>query len=113
MCKLQLHPQKTKIVYCKDSNRCDISGERLNDGSRMSREVHVRFWESVEVRFLCATRLYHGIDQRRPDREKTQARVVALFRVGLRLSRELDRQVEPTTDRVDRILELVKNQNAY
>jgi hypothetical protein len=23
----------------------------------MNREVHVRFWESVEVRFLCATQL--------------------------------------------------------
>ena len=30
---------------------------RLNDRSRMSREVHVRFWESVGVRFPRATQL--------------------------------------------------------
>ena len=31
MCKLQLHPQKTKIVYCKDSNRCDSYPEQRFD----------------------------------------------------------------------------------
>ena len=25
------------------------------DGSRMNREIHVRFWESAGVRFPCAT----------------------------------------------------------
>jgi hypothetical protein len=30
---------------------------RLIDGSRMSREIHVRFWEGVGVRFPHATRL--------------------------------------------------------
>jgi len=30
---------------------------RLDDGSRMSREVHVRFWESRGVRFPPATHL--------------------------------------------------------
>ena len=30
---------------------------RLDNRSRMSREVHVRFWESARVRFLRATQL--------------------------------------------------------
>jgi len=30
---------------------------RLDDRSRMNREVHVRFWEGVGVKLLCATRL--------------------------------------------------------
>ena len=30
------------------------------DGSRMSREIHVRFWEGVGVRFPHATRLWQG-----------------------------------------------------
>ena len=29
---------------------------RPNIGSRMNREVHVRFWERAEVKFLRATR---------------------------------------------------------
>src|SRR4051794_34333198 len=32
-------------------------GLRLDDRSRMSREVHVRLWEGVGVRLLRATRL--------------------------------------------------------
>ncbi|MGC1405041.1 MAG: hypothetical protein WA974_19195 [Thermodesulfobacteriota bacterium] len=31
---------------------------RLIDGSRMSREIRVRFWEGVGVRFPHATRLH-------------------------------------------------------
>lgn len=31
--------------------------EWLDDRSRMSREVHVRFWESAGVRLSCATQL--------------------------------------------------------
>jgi len=31
--------------------------KRLNDRSRMSREVHVRFWESLRGKFLWATHL--------------------------------------------------------
>jgi hypothetical protein len=31
---------------------------RLVDRSRMSREIHVRFWEGVGVRFPHATRLF-------------------------------------------------------
>jgi len=54
-----------------------VSGERLNDGSRMSREVHVRFWESVEVRFLCATLLLARI--RNPARSR--GGVASLLRV--------------------------------
>ncbi len=30
--------------------------QRPNIGSRMNREVHVRFWERAEVKFLRATR---------------------------------------------------------
>jgi RNA-directed DNA polymerase len=33
-----------------------VGVHRLNIGSRMSREAHVRFWERVGVRFPCATR---------------------------------------------------------
>ena len=33
-----------------------VGVQRLNIGSRMSREAHVRFWERVGVRFPCATR---------------------------------------------------------
>ena len=31
--------------------------ERLDDRSRMNREVHVRFWEGLAVRFRWATQL--------------------------------------------------------
>src|SRR5947207_5135571 len=37
-----------------------MSWQRPNIGSRMNREVHVRFWERAEVKFLRATR--HGMD---------------------------------------------------
>ena len=33
-----------------------VGVQRLNIGSRMSREAHVRFWERVGVRFPYATR---------------------------------------------------------
>src|SRR4051812_38552489 len=33
-----------------------VGVQRLNIGSRMSREAHVRYWERVGVRFPCATR---------------------------------------------------------
>src|ERR1700737_580358 len=33
-----------------------MSWERPDRGSRMNREVHVRFWERAEVKFLRATR---------------------------------------------------------
>src|SRR5262245_31571111 len=33
-----------------------MSWQRPNIGSRMNREVHVRFWERAEVKFLRATR---------------------------------------------------------
>jgi hypothetical protein len=38
----------------------DHLNQRLDDKSRMSREVHVRFCEGLEVRFLGATRLREG-----------------------------------------------------
>src|SRR5713101_2947816 len=37
--------------------------KRPNNGSRMNREVHVRFWESPEVKVLRATR--HALPSRR------------------------------------------------
>ncbi len=36
----------------------------MDDRSRMNREVHVRFWESVGVRFPCATQLPEGLLER-------------------------------------------------
>ena len=33
-----------------------MSWQRPNIGSRINREVHVRFWERAEVKFLRATR---------------------------------------------------------
>jgi hypothetical protein len=37
----------------------------LDDRSRMNREVHVRFWEGVGVKLLCATRLSACVRLRR------------------------------------------------
>jgi hypothetical protein len=36
---------------------------RLDDRSRMNREVHVRFWEGVGLQLLCATRLSARVRQ--------------------------------------------------
>ena len=33
-----------------------MSWQRPNIGSRVNREIHARFWERVEVKFLRATR---------------------------------------------------------
>jgi Reverse transcriptase (RNA-dependent DNA polymerase) len=74
-CKLVLHPEKTKIVYCKDANRRgDFSNQSESASPRKSnalrslaamswkrpnivnREVQARFWERPGVRFLRATR---------------------------------------------------------
>ena len=42
-----------------------MSWKRPNIGSRVSREVHARFWEHAEVRFLRVTRqAYLKIDGR-------------------------------------------------
>ena len=72
-CKLEAHPDKTRLVYCRDSLRrkdhaniqFDFLGYTLatrnravrprDDRSRMSREAHVRFWESAGVQFPRAT----------------------------------------------------------
>lgn len=66
MCKLQLHPQKTKIVYCKDSNRCDSYPEQRFDflgytfrpRSSMSRagELFVSFSPAVSDKAAKAMR---------------------------------------------------------
>src|SRR3989338_1896851 len=49
----------------KPSNRTCLRlgsrSHRLGDRSRMNREVHVRFWEGVGVRFTCATQLNLGL----------------------------------------------------
>ena len=39
-------------------------GQRVDDRSRMNREVHVRFWEGVEVKFFRATQLIGAIRPR-------------------------------------------------
>ena len=39
-----------------------MSWKRLNIGSRVNREVHARFWERAEVKFLRATRHFHQTD---------------------------------------------------
>ena len=39
---------------------------RLDDKSRMNREIHVRIREGVEVRLPCATRLNHISSQTYP-----------------------------------------------
>jgi hypothetical protein len=39
-----------------------MSWKRPNNGSRMNREVHVRFWESPEVKVLRATRQSRRIE---------------------------------------------------
>src|SRR5215472_17029433 len=46
-------------ALCKFQALCSLaamSWKRPNNGSRMNREVHVRFWESPEVKVLRATR---------------------------------------------------------
>ena len=40
-----------------------MSWQRLNIGSRMNREVHVRFWERPEVKALRATRQKRRFDR--------------------------------------------------
>jgi hypothetical protein len=41
-----------------------MTWQRPNIGSRMNREVHVRFWERAEVKFLRATRQLHALPRR-------------------------------------------------
>ena len=46
--------------FAPDSRPYSLTGashRRLDDRSRMNREVHVRFWEGVGVKFPCATQL--------------------------------------------------------
>jgi len=56
-----------------------MSWQRPNIGSRVNREIHARFWERVEVKFLRATR-----QKRKP--EDTQS--VSILNERGRLSRE-------------------------
>src|SRR4029077_8853954 len=47
------------VALCKSKALCSLaamSWQRPDNGSRMNREVHVRFWESPEVKVLRATR---------------------------------------------------------
>src|SRR5262245_59651089 len=54
-----------------------MSWQRPNIGSRMNREVHVRFWERAEVKFLRATRQNRSSDDvRRTTALTSQADVV-------------------------------------
>jgi hypothetical protein len=48
-----------RSAWCKSKALCSLaamSWQWPNNGSRMNREVHVRFWESPEVKILRATR---------------------------------------------------------
>ena len=45
-------------------SRTGASRQRLDDRSRMNREVHVRFWEGLGVRFPRATRLHPEASQK-------------------------------------------------
>jgi hypothetical protein len=90
-----------------------VGVQRLNIGSRMSREAHVRFWERVGVRFPCATRpyikvagqwqyLYRAIDRdgNLVDVYLSETRDMAAAKAFLRSARSVT-QVEPeqvTTD---------------
>lgn len=63
-------------------------------GSRMSREIHVRFCESAGVRFPCATRLVVGF-QLHSDAMRFQADLQARFaRFSLEMHREKTRLIE-------------------
>src|SRR5258707_2493249 len=58
-----------------------MSWKRPNIGSRMNREVHVRFWERLEVKLLRATR--HE-DTRRPRDPRDRSSSVTGPRCGRR-----------------------------
>lgn len=45
------------LLLHKNNPKGEDSVGRMNDRGRMSREVHVRFWESLRGRFPWATRL--------------------------------------------------------
>ena len=57
-----------------------MSWQRPNIGSRMNREVHVRFWERAEVKFLRATRQGVAVGRRHP---------FTRFRIPFRTGRKL------------------------
>jgi hypothetical protein len=65
---------------------------RLDDKSRMSREVHVRFCEGAGVRFLCATRLV--ILCKGTAREAFAVSKQIMERIGLKLNEQKTRLVE-------------------
>jgi len=49
---------KTKpLLVSRTCSRIGSRRQRLDDRSRMNREVHVRFWEGLAVRFRWATQL--------------------------------------------------------
>src|SRR6516165_7679326 len=56
-------PRKSNFVC----SLAAMSWQRPNIGSRMNREVHVRFWERAEVKFLRATRQNPALPQRNGD----------------------------------------------
>lgn len=57
------------VLPCVSQIFCTLADcilKRLNDRSRMSREVHVRFWESLKGKFLWATHLGGAACEGRP-----------------------------------------------
>jgi RNA-directed DNA polymerase len=65
---------------------------RLDDGSRMSREIHVRFCESRGVRIPPATHLVVMVAGTKDDAEALWDEVAAVLApMGLRLSEEKTR----------------------
>ena len=58
---------------------------RLDNKSRMSREIHVRFRESLGVRFPRATRLLLGFVGTREEAEDIKSRLASFLREQLRL----------------------------
>src|SRR5260370_40726126 len=61
------------------------SGARLDNGSRMSREAHVRFCESGGVRFPSATHLLIGVIGSKADAQEIMRQVVAFLHDQLKL----------------------------
>ncbi|MBN1980966.1 MAG: hypothetical protein JW795_05505 [Chitinivibrionales bacterium] len=54
-CKLEMHPEKTKRL-CSYTG-ASLNAFKLDNKSRMNREVHVRFWERLRGKLPWSTRL--------------------------------------------------------
>jgi hypothetical protein len=71
-----------------------IQGHRLDNGSRMSREAHVRFCESGGVRFPSATHLVIIFQQERDARRVLDVVPKRLAKYGLTLHPEKTRLID-------------------